>query len=519
VFLEGKVENLEEPELIPDIQGFKNLFKHSIPKNAVVFGDYDVDGTTSTFMMSKLFKQIGVANVSTFHPDRFKDGYGLNKNSLNTFNEEYKNKKIDIVTLLDCGTNSKEEIVKLKNTYNCKVVVVDHHILDDIVSCVGIADVVVSNRLPNGTKTPYCTGGLMYQISRGMAKDFKQIDPNKYLPYGAIATVADLVDLEYNNRIIVSEGLKQIKNTDERGLIELCHVSNVDLDNATPADIGFGIGPRINANGRIKHAKIVQQLFNCKNLVHISKIVDFIDKTNETRKDIQRKITDEAFDLVGNMTGRDSILIANESWNPGVVGIVASKLQDEYKVPVMVFGGNAGKFKGSARSVEGIDVKGEVMDKISHIFGHYGGHEMAAGAELKKEYLDTAWDIFDEQVKKVKQSRTISGYTILYDATLSLDTFKKINDSFCDKIFKIGPFGKGNESPVFKLENLQIADVHQWKSNSGGFVKINGMNYTVIAFGQGVKEKFQNKTMDVLVQIKESFFDDKKYHIEIIASR
>jgi single-stranded-DNA-specific exonuclease len=512
-YINASCEDIEDPDLIPDMVKFKSFFhKSQLPDTIVVFGDYDVDGTISTFMMRKFLREIGVKNVKGFTPDRARDGYGLNPNSLENFIKEFKDQKLDYIILMDCGTNSAIEIDGLKAEFGCKVLVVDHHLLDAN-NCLHNCDAIISNRLENCTSTPYCTGGLAYQFIRAMSKEYK-INTDDYIIYGAITTIADLVEFDGNNRTIVSAGLQRVMKCKEVGLHALYEVCQVNPRKCTTVDIGFRIGPRINANGRMESAMIVADLLEAKDRKEAMKLAVKIDMTNNNRREIQKVIFQEALEYLEMHPPKNSILIYNESWNPGVVGIVASKLIDIYNVPTMVFGGNKGNFKGSARSLAGINVK-EVMDRVSHIFDHHGGHEMAAGAQLCKEHLDDAWDIFDAEIQKYKKENEISVVTLSYDVLLPAKTFKIITDSFCDKVNMLAPFGMGNETPLFRVNNVNVDKVFQWKSNAGGFVIFEGLEFDCFVYMPDAKENLEEKNVDILFEIGENFKDGKQWALII----
>lgn len=513
-YLNATSDDIEDPYLIPDMTKFRSFFnKNKLPENVVVFGDYDVDGTISTFMMRKCLREIGVQKVQGFTPDRARDGYGLNENSLKNFIKEFKDQKIDMIILMDCGTNSSKEIDGLKDSFkNVKVLVVDHHLLDEN-NCLHNCDAILSNRLKGSTGTPYCTGGLAYQFVRALTDEYK-INPDHYIIYGAITTIADLVEFDGNNRTIVANGLKQASKSKEPGLHALFEVCKVDPKKCSTVDVGFRIGPRINANGRMENAMIVADLLESKNRDDAIKLALKIDITNNTRRETQKEIYEEAVTRLIDNPPKNSILIYDSSWNPGVVGIVASKLMDLYCVPTIVFGGNKGNYKGSARSLAGINVK-EIMDNISYIFDHHGGHEMAAGAQLNKDYAEQAQEIFDEAVQEYKDKHGIQVVTLEYDVVLPVDLFKKIDDKFCNKVNMLAPFGMGNEAPIFRVNGLKIDKVFQWKSNSGGFVSVDGMDFDIFVYIKDSKENLEGKTIDLLFEIGENFKDNKDWALVV----
>ena len=480
-------------------------------KKVVIFGDYDVDGLISTFMLKKVLSQIGIKDVTIHTPDRKLDGYGLNPRSFLNFQKKFKNEKIDLLFMLDCGTNSKKEIQSIKDEFdNIKTIVVDHHIVSEG-DFASNADAITNPRLSEGT-TPYCTGGLVYQLIRGLSERYP-ININEYTAYAAITTIADVAELDSNNRNIVANGLKSMDKCVEKGFRTLMEVAGVDPNNCSVRDISFGIAPRINANGRIKKAEIVDQLLSTDNLQTAKSLVKEINDTNEERKKIQRKIIEESINSLEGFDG-NAILDYDEKWHPGIVGIVASRLVEEFNVPTIVFGGDNGNIKGSARSIGTINVK-EAMDKIAHIFEVYGGHEMAAGATLKKEFKEEAPELFDKAIVEYKKENNIDGIPVYYHLSLKEETFKKFDESLCDKIEKLGPFGQGNEPLIFKVDNIKCTRVHQWSKNNGAFVKFGNAKLDCFYYGKDSKDSLEGKTMSILVEICENFKDGEKWAFAI----
>jgi single-stranded-DNA-specific exonuclease len=514
-YIKCDINDLEHPNKVPGVKELAETSITQIMKPTVIFGDYDVDGLMSTFLLKKLLRDIGVKDVSIYTPDRKTDGYGLNSNSVKNFISKFGKVKLGNIYLLDCGTNSKKEIAILRKHFDANIVIIDHHIVEPKAFSDN-ADIVINPRIGDSTKTGYCTGGLMYQIVSAFSKkvkDNRAIKTEEYIGYAGIATIADVADLDYNNRIIVANGLKNIKNCKEKGFKSLLNTANVDSESCSTRDISFGIAPRINANGRIKHAEIVSDLLFSTDPEEIEDLVAEIEQNNVNRKEIQKGITEEVLTQLEGFD-RDSVLIYNEDWNPGVVGIVASRVVETFNVPSIVFGGADGKIKGSARSIDNINVK-EIMDKIEHVFAVYGGHEMAAGATLKQEYADTAWDLFDEAVKEYKKENGIKGVNVYYDLELDKNSLKKIDDKFCDNIEKLGPFGSGNESLVFRANNVKCQKVYEWRSGSGGFAKIQGIGIDCFVYGQNMKEQMEGKTMDILFELSENFKDDANWAVTV----
>lgn len=510
-FISNDIANLQDPDILPNIEKASDLIKSS-PKSVFIFGDYDVDGTFSSFMLKNILYGCGCKDVNFFIPHRKSDGYGLNEKSLSNLLDKTKNKKVELVVFLDCGTNSKKEIDMLKSELgNPKVLIIDHHIIDKE-NFSDNADVVINNHIAE-CAPPYSTGGLVYQIARKL-KDKLKFSPDKLLPYAAIATVADVSPLFSDNRLIVANGLKQLKKIKNHGLLELLRVSNVDPNECSVEDISFKLAPRINANGRIEHAEKVLKLLNESNEDLAFGMALEMNALNEERKKIQKSMTESAIKRIGDDFNKHSILLYNEEWEIGIVGIVASKLTEKYGVPSIIFGNHDGQIKGSARSVKGINIK-EAMDKISHIFHSYGGHEMAAGATLKKEFTKEAHNIFEKAISEYKEEMNVEKETLDYDLQLKKETFLKINNEFCDEIQKFGPFGQQNEKILFRVNKVKCTSIKEWSSGSGAFVSFEGLNFDCFFYEQDAEKKLKNKTLDIIFEIGENFREEQKWAIII----
>lgn len=510
-FISNNINNLQNPDILPNIKEASDLLR-SPPKSAFLFGDYDVDGTFSAFMLKNILYGCGCKDVKFYIPHRKIDGYGLNENSLSHLLEQTKNQKVELVVFLDCGTNSRKEITTLKEKLNNpKVLVIDHHIIDkDKYS--DNADVVINNHMAEDAP-PYSTGGLVYQISRQL-KDYIKFSPDRLLPYAAIATIADVSPLYGDNRLIVANGLKQLGKIKNYGMLELFRVSGIDLNECSVEDISFKLAPRINANGRIEHAEKVLKLLNESNEDRAFGLALEMNGLNEERKKIQKSMTENAIKKIGEEFNKQSILLYNEEWEIGIVGIVASKLTEKYGVPSIIFGNHDGQIKGSARSVKGINIK-EAMDKISHIFHSYGGHEMAAGAVLKKEFAKEAHNIFEKAILEYKKEMNIEKEDLEYDLQLKKDTFLKVDNKFCDTIQKFGPFGHQNEKILFRVNGVKCQSVNEWSSGSGAFVSLEGLNFDCFFYGADAAKKIKNKTLDILFEIGENFREEQKWAIII----
>lgn len=503
---------IESPLDIPNMDIATKIILQNGEEDAVVFGDYDVDGITSSFMCERLLKDLGARSVDVYLPSRVNDGYGLNPKSVKNFLSICQ-KDYALVVVLDCGSSSHDQIENIKERLpNAKIVVIDHHIIsEDSIS--SNADVIVNWRL--GDCTPYCTAGLVYQLSRLCGRE-KRLNDNDYLPYAAIGTIADVCEMVHSNRIIVRNGLEALSAVKDPGLLALLEISEVKIKDCNPEDISFKIGPLLNASGRIKVAKKAYRLLKSGTKEDAHKRACELKKLNEERRAIQQKIAEEAISqFEERKIPMKSALLYSEQWNPGVVGIVASKITEKYHVPTICFGMSNGAIKGSARSVQGINIK-EVMDICSHIFLKYGGHEMAAGATLDPVCLETAWDTFNEAVLRYMDKNNIGEPSVYYDYEVDPDLLLKIDEVFCERLVKLEPYGSGNEMPVFRANNVFCSKVKEWRSGKGGFVNLDNTSLQAFGFFPELQDQLENCSVDILFSLVRSFLPGDKWQIKII---
>lgn len=505
--IESPLSLLEDPCSVANMDKAAEEFLSCEGKHIVVYGDYDADGILSAYLCEKLLLSLNAASVDTYLPTRIDDGYGLNKESVENFLALCK-KKYYMLVALDCGTSSKLQIERIKEKLgNIKVIVIDHHIVDEN-NFSSNADYVVNPRLNNATQ--YCTGGLVYQLARQCSKTSNAINHIKYLPYAAISTITDVCTLVGSNRVIVKNGLDALKMCQDPGICSLFKVAEIDKTKCCTEDISYSIGPMINASGRIRIAAKAFQLLRKQNEKEAMDLATLLKNLNEQRKKIQKCITEEAMIMFEAQKGeKNSALLYEEKWNPGIVGIVASKITDKYKIPAICFGSSKGAIKGSARSVGRINIK-EVMDMCPDLFVKYGGHEMAAGATLSPEHLHDAWEVFDRCVAEYKRKHKIGDPIVEYDFEVDQDLLLRIDDTFCDRMSMLEPYGNGNELPVFFSKGVYLREVKVWKSGSGAFVNIDNTSLQSFSFLKNIK-LFEGQSVDILFSLVRSFMDISKW--------
>jgi single-stranded-DNA-specific exonuclease len=510
--IDSPFDLIEPPEALENIELAMRECITAGGHDVVVFGDYDVDGIVSSYMFEKLMRELHASSVDVYLPSRTSDGYGLNDRSVENFIKICK-KPYALVAILDCGSSSRKHIEKIRaHLPDARCIVIDHHIIEPE-NFSSNADAVVNPRMNDAT--PYCTGGLVFQLARKCGEE-AIINVPKYMPYAALTTIADVCELTGTNRVIVKNGLRQLNSCTDVGLSTLFKVADVSTIDCNSEDIAFRIAPMINASGRMTVASDAYKVFMSEDIEQAKVSAKHLKSLNEDRKKIQKEAAVEAISIFdADQAGKSSALLYKENWNPSIVGIVASKISETYNVPTICFGNYDGKIKGSARSIEGVNIK-EIMDSCSEIFIAHGGHEMAAGAELDPAFIDTAWEIFDKKVKEYLEAHNIGEPSISYDCELSPDLMLRVNDVFCERLAMLEPYGPGNPTPIFRANGLQCNRVKEWGSGTGAFVHFDNTGLNSVAYGKGIKKRLHGKTVDVLFSINRSFLDEEDWHMRII---
>ncbi|ANU25616.1 single-stranded-DNA-specific exonuclease RecJ [Planococcus versutus] len=450
-FMEMDVKGFHDPYLMKDMNIAVERIRTAIDKqeNIVVYGDYDADGVTSTTVMMTVLEDLG-AKVSFMIPNRFKHGYGPNTE---LFQQAFDNGTKLIVTV-DNGISGIEQ-VEFANRLGMDVIISDHH---DIGEQLPDALAVVHPRHPEGN---YPFGelagvGVAFKIAHALYEEL----PDHLIELTAIGTVADLVPLHGENRLFVKEGLAALVDSPRPAISALCEVSGIKQQDITEETLGFMFGPRINAIGRLQDAAPAVQLFLTDDSVEARSLASGLDVLNKERQAIVKQITEEAMQQVEQRypNGVPRVLVvAQEGWNPGVVGIVASKLTEKFYRPSIVLSLNpeTGKAKGSARSIDGFHLYNELA-KNRNILPHFGGHPMAAGMTLEANDVDELRERLIEQAANLTEEDLLPVVDI--DIPLQLD---EIDITAIESMRLLAPFGMGFAKPKFYLEGVHVSSIRK----------------------------------------------------------
>ena len=448
-FLQPRLKSLSDPFLLPNMGAavtriFSALDRH---ERIVLFGDYDVDGVTSLALLAETLSAYGVA-PDLFLPLRMEEGYGLSHESVERCVEQFHPQ---LLIALDCGTSSTAEIVDLQKR-GVDVIVLDHHEpKSELPECAAI----VNPKIDPASPFHYlCSVGIVFKLCHALLKtrpiDF---DLKSKLDLVALGTVADIVPLRGENRTLVQRGAIEIARSTRPGLKKLIEVSGVKAPIFTE-DIGYRLGPRLNAAGRLSTAEKSLRLLLTRDETEASELAEFLDRQNRERQEVEKQIFAAAEEKISHEfdSKRDAAIVVFErGWHPGVLGIVASRIARKYHRPALVIGVDEnGVGKGSGRSIEGFNLV-QALTRCADKIDKYGGHEMAAGLTIQEKNLDHFAKQFRETARELLADEDLQ-------PQLHLDheiTFSELNFDFLGWHEMLQPFGNGNPQPLFFAREVE----------------------------------------------------------------
>lgn len=457
-FLNPRLSDMGDPFRLPGMEKAVERIWQAIREKTpiVVYGDYDVDGVTSAALMSLVLAHLG-AKVFRHLPNRMEEGYGLGAEAVERF---VATDKPGLIITTDCGTGSHEAIAAA-GALGVDVVVTDHHEVSDSPAA---AVAVVNPKLGADPSARILAGvGVAFQVcyavlKRGREQRWKaaaDLDLRSHLDLVALGTIADMVPMLHENRILVRHGLAQLNRRERKGIQALADVAGAKGDLGA-YHVGFVLGPRMNAAGRLGNAGDALELLLTEDVDRAASLAQKLDGANRDRKEIEGAIMEEAIrrvDAVFDPESQFGIVVGDAGWHVGVVGIVASRLANRYGRPAIVVGfDESGMGRGSCRSIEGFDLLGG-LKQCSDYLARYGGHEMAAGLEVTRDQFDPFRKAFDEACSAMLKGRDLRK-TLVIDGWVSLPEL--LEPKFVDVINRIAPFGEGNPEPVWALKEVQI---------------------------------------------------------------
>ena len=517
-FFHPQLTELHDPFLMKDMDKAVERLNEAMGRKEriMVYGDYDVDGCTAVALVYKFLQQY-YSNIDYYIPDRYDEGYGVSRKGI-----EYANETgVKLIIILDCGIKAIEEIQYAKRL-GIDFIICDHHVPDDEMP----SAVAILNPKRSDDSYPFkhlCGCGVGFKLMQAFAKSngipFSMLIP--LLDFCAVSIAADIVPVTGENRIIAYHGLKQLNQNPNIGLkaiIDICGLSGRTL---SMTDIVFKIGPRINASGRMENGRESVDLLVEKDFATALSKAKHINEYNEQRKDIDKQMTEEANQIVSRLESQQkhsSIVLYDENWKKGVIGIVASRLTEIYVRPTVVLTKDGDIATGSARSVAGFDIYSAIKS-CRDILMNFGGHTYAAGLTLR-------WDdvkIFRERFQKYVDEHILPEHT---EAALNIDAvidFKDITKKMHAELKKFGPFGPGNPKPLFCTTEVYDFGTSKVVGREQEHIKLelvdsksnNVMNG--IAFGQSGSARYikSKRSFDITYTIEDNVFKHNEIQLQI----
>ncbi len=480
-FFTPNLDMLHNPYLMQDMdKAVERVLKNiKSGKPIMVFGDYDVDGTTGAAALYLAFQKFG-ADVTYYIPDREKEGYGLSYHGI----EVAKDIGIDLIITCDCGINAFVQ-VDFANEQNIDIIITDHHTTDTELPKAH----AILNPKREDCEYPFkglCGGGVAFKLITAVGNELNipLTDYEEIIPLITLGIAADVVPIKDENRVLVHHGLNILKNLEKPGLKTLLELAGLK-GHISVGQLVFSIAPRINAAGRLGDANRAVELLVTDDQDKARLLAKELDNENKRRQMIQQAVVDEALLKVNaeaDLKNENALVLANAGWHPGVVGIVASKIKEEFNRPTIIIALENGSGKGSARSVAGFDLYEALTACKTHLDG-YGGHPMAAGLTLSNQKLEDFKKAFIDFANERLTKENLQ-------ATLTLDSEMALQDitpRFMEFLDKLSPYGPGNMRPKFAIRNVEIAGVPKVIGKTGEHIRFKikqGLkSYPAVGFG------------------------------------
>ncbi|MFC0212553.1 single-stranded-DNA-specific exonuclease RecJ [Paenibacillus chartarius] len=448
LFLQGGKEHFHDPYLLDGMNVAVLRIRKALAEGEKIriYGDYDADGVSSTSLMIMLLRKLG-ANFDYYIPHRVKEGYGLN----NAAADNARDNGVKLIVTVDTGISAVEQVEYIQSL-GIDVIVTDHHEPPEKLPS---ALAVINPKKP-GCPYPYkhlAGVGVALKLAHALLDRL----PEELLELATIGTVADLMPLTGENRLIVKLGLERMRATSYPGIDALLAVSEIDRKEVNATHVGFAIGPRINASGRLEAADTAVRLLTAADLSIAEPLAFELDALNKERQRIVEEMTKEALEMAGEQRGRgrNALVLAKEGWNVGVIGIVASRVTETFYRPTVVMGidPETGMAKGSARSIAGFDLY-QALTHCSEWLDHYGGHQGAAGMSLHEEHIGAFAAKLDELACSWL---TAEDFVPIAKAELAC-TLEEVTVPFIEQLNQLAPFGMGNPTPRFLFTNLRMEE-------------------------------------------------------------
>lgn len=458
--------SIYDPYLLPDmdiaVERLVLAFKKQ--EKITIYGDYDIDGLTSTALLFDALTSFGFKSIDIFMPNRFVEGYGMTIDAV----EKIAKEGSSLVITVDCGSLSKKEIIR-SNELGVDVIVTDHHNTADVQP----PAIAVINPKRSDSKYPFVDlagVGVVFKLVQALQTKLQglTIGQEKWLlDLVALGTVCDMVQLVDENRVFVYWGLKVLSRSKRPGLKALMLVSGIDAKKVDARSLGFGLGPRMNAAGRLETAQFALDLLTCNDPIDAFEKAQYLDDLNKSRRIEQAKILKSAIIQAEKHVKDNVLVLSHGDWNHGIVGIVASKLLERYKKPTFVMQEMGDETKGSARSYGDFSVS-EAIKSAKDLITGGGGHKLAAGVTLPTKNISDFRICVNNFYKN--QNLTNQSLLLLPKADVIAE-ITELNEELVDLIGQLEPFGNGNLQPILKSDDLQVIDIKKMGEN-GQHIKL-----------------------------------------------
>ena len=459
-FLRPRLAQLDNPFALKNLEAAVERIEQAIggKESVVIFGDYDVDGVTSTVQLVSMLRSLELEPRFSV-PRRLDEGYGLSRDAIDRI---FAGEIPQLFIALDCGTNAHEPIAYLREL-GVDVIIVDHH---QTKTEAPQGCIFVNPHVNDPEDAPWrdlCSAGLVFKLLHGLLKHRREAEDPRvegiqlkdYLDLVAMGTIADLVPLHGENRILSWFGLRHLRANGRSGIKALAEISGIDSgQEMAGADISFKIAPRINASGRLADAALPIDLLLQNDYSTCRGIAQELDAINKERQKIERGMAKKAeLRAATEFADEPGIVLFGDDWHPGVVGIVASRVSRHFHKPCVILGAEGEEAKGSGRSVASVNLV-EVFQRCAHLLGHWGGHPMAAGVSLKASDVDAFRECYLEALKTLYPEG-------LPEPTLHISAWldqADLGQSLLEELDRLHPFGQGNNEPVFGLRGVALEE-------------------------------------------------------------
>lgn len=504
IFLNPTRNDFYDPFLMPDMEIAVNRIIKAIDEKekVIIYGDYDVDGITSITVLKKFLKDRGL-DVDSYIPNRLDEGYGLNKNAIDSIVKQ----KYTLMITVDCGISGLEE-VDYANSLGLDTVITDHH--EPAETLPKALAVVDAKRKDNKYPFNQLAGvGVVFKVIQAISKRFNLEEKEylKYLDLVCVGTISDIVPLVDENRVISKLGLKLVEITRNIGLKALLNSTGAKtVDSST---ISFCVAPRVNACGRLGYEQEALDLFMTDNIIKAEEIARRLNKYNSERQQKEVKIFNEAIEMIEQgEKNKNCIILGKENWHHGVIGIVSSKVTEMYYKPSILICFEDDEGKGSGRSIQGFDLH-EALGKCQKHIERFGGHSMAIGITIKRSEFDE----FKQDVEKYAENTNIKDLVpiIKIDKEITIDD---INMDTIKELKKLEPYGEANKMPIFIYKNLKIDSIRALSEGKHIKLTLKDKNVVIdaIGFNMGnlVNEYLLGDKIDVVGSLEINKFNGKE---------